>query len=451
MQRRARQMTSFDREASVPKPAATGGALRPRLDRTPVIATPTVRVRQREYNAMLFFVAATVLASMLAAEVSLDGAALPRDSEASVGIFKYARDGMLAMAAAYTAVAYYQSFAKLMFIPLTLIGLSAVFRSEFFTLLGVFAALRLILVFSFSIIVYRALEASGIKALDGLIVIVAAYVVIATPMALLQVSWGFSRFGTTFFGSRAMGFTENPIIFSQVMASAAILVALRPKIGLWSMFVIGLCAVLALVSGGRGGLLAIIMMVSVLMFVDRNKVTAASLTYLGIGFLSAPIVFWLISDESISGRVGTATNDNFDGRIPLWTSVIERYVSIDDVTTILFGYAPGLGTNALVNLSLSNPYLMPFETAVADSTFMTAFLSFGVIGLVAILLVMIKYIVSIKYFYRVICLVSIFPLVMSQSTLELFPANIFLALIFGVMLWLSDNSPRSKASASPKE
>lgn len=389
--------------------------------------------REREVFAFLFFLSAITLASAFAVDLSaVDGPY--RSAVKGAGIEKYVRDGLIVLVFLYSAVFYFSSTVKMYSIIAIPAILSMLFRSDDFSIYGALAVFRICSVFSIGILFVYALENRRIDVFGGIRVIFIFYLIATCVVAYSQVFEGGGFFGSTFFGPRILGFTDNPIILSQTMACIVIIILMNEKRILLDYGLIGVCFFLALLSGGRGGLLSILIAILTSVFVNRNKNSWMAYYYIfGIAILM-PMIFGLLSDPAISGRVTLSQQDQ-DGRIVAWSGLLEAYI-FPEYSSILFGNVLGLGANSLVGIFHADPGVLNFQPVIADSFFMFVCLSFGFFGLMIALTVIANLAWKSSFYYKILLFGSILPLIFSLNTFELQPANIFLVCAF-VYVWRS--------------
>lgn len=239
-------------------------------------------------------------------------------------------------------------------------------------------------------------------------------IIILFPIAIYQLKFFPPTFGSTFLGSRVNGFYYNPIAFSMFLASISlILFAIKANnYKFWIFF----CIILTIFTGGRTGILVSLslLFLSYFSYLTKNKISL-----LIVFFTLLPLIFLLVSNPIISGRAATAENGFKDGRFDTWEYWMDRI--LPDASNFLFGISIGSGTNAAVRFSAGR---------VADSMYVTFLSSFGLIGLIILLLFITYYFLKLSNKAFIALLVAL-AFSAAQNLPEVNPLNIM--VIFAII------------------
>lgn len=225
-----------------------------------------------------------------------------------------------------------------------------------------------------------------------------------------------AAYGSTYFGSRVNGVYDNPILFSMTVAAMALFIFYsRSKYKTAWLFV---CLFITLLTGGRAGTL-----VSMLLFMLSIMPNNISRKVWVLSLFLVPAIFIVVSDSMLSGREGTESVFK-DGRLLLWVEIINNSIS-QGVVPVFMGTGLGDGTNASFRNVGDVSYL------VSDSAFLMLFRSFGLLGVVAYVLVF--FLLYKKFGNKSIpLLLTLIVFSLAQSLPELHPA--FLIVLVAIPL-----------------
>ena len=243
----------------------------------------------------------------------------------------------------------------------------------------------------------------------------------AKPFVLVQA--GFSTyqvmnapafFGATAVGTRPWGTCASPMVLSVTMAVVALLFAVaRPR--RWRLWFL-VCAAVVFVSGGRAGMLAVLIIVTVLLV---QRIPAWKLLLIpavpGVGLL-----VMLLSSQAISGR-----QIEGEARFSHWWQIISSVTPYE----VIFGTVFGSGTNAAVRASADTGT----QEIGSDSQLIALISSLGIIVAVPVVvggLVHLWRISDPQIRSFLIPVLALCGLVFTVA--ELSPANIILACVFGL-------------------
>lgn len=205
-----------------------------------------------------------------------------------------------------------------------------------------------------------------------------ALIAILIPITAHQLAILSPVFGATFIGPRTLGFWPNPIHYSMALASFALyLTVVRSRhLAAWLVA----CALLALTTGGRSGLLAISLLIGTLASrrfgftnVSRRVKPLIALLAPIIAIVAAAGLFAFFSQQRFSGRAGTESANYGNPRAAY---VVESVLKIADeggVVALLLGNRLGDGTNALFSSGRSS--------VISDNFFLMAIRNYGFLGL----------------------------------------------------------------------
>lgn len=262
------------------------------------------------------------------------------------------------------------------------------------------------------------LERSLIRDLRFIEMIIKFSILILIPITLTQLSLMSAFFGATFFGPRTIGFWGNPIIYSMALAAFSIfLYAVKAKNLFFWIFV---CLGLAFTTGGRSGLVSITVVALAAWFqnfvwrnVSRKGRGALALIASVLLISGAILLLEVFSMESISGRAGTESGFQNDGRVGILRAQIAK-ISDQGVVYVLFGRRVGDGTNAVTKVNAN--------IDISDNFFLVIFRSFGLVGLATIFGLVGLWIFPLEFGKVVVASVGLI-FAFSQSFFEVHPVG----------------------------
>ena len=249
-----------------------------------------------------------------------------------------------------------------------------------------------------------------IKALIAILIPITAHQLVTLPPVV----------GATFLGPRTFGFWPNPIIYSMALASFALYLTVSKSRHSTAWLVA--CALLAITTGGRSGLLAIALLMGVhvfqrLGFTKVSRETRPLITLLApvIAIVAAAGLFAFFSQQQFSGRDGTDNTSYGDPRAAYVIESIGKIASEGGLVALLFGNRLGDGTNALFNSGKSS--------VISDNFFLMVIRSYGFLGLLIFSLITFSWLrrPSVD---KVAISLGAFSFMMAQSFLELHPIAI---------------------------
>lgn len=229
-----------------------------------------------------------------------------------------------------------------------------------------------------------------------------------------------SVFGTTFLGPRTLGFWPNPINYSMALASLALYLAVSKSRHAAAWLVV--CALLALTTGGRSGLLAIGLLMGILIyqrlgFTKLSRESRPLITLLApvIGIVAAAGLFALFSQQEFSGREGTENSIYSNSRAAYVMESVGRIATESGSIGLLFGNRLGDGTNALFASGKSS--------IISDNFFLMVIRSYGFLGLLIFSMMTFAWLRRPNV-NKVAIALAAFSFMMAQSFLELHPVAI---------------------------
>lgn len=227
---------------------------------------------------------------------------------------------------------------------------------------------------------------------------VAAYQVLASP----------PFFGQTIFGARPWGTFASPNNFAvAVVGILLVLVLARPALWwVWSSLV----AVMVMVSGTRTALMAVVVLAGMLI-VRRLR---GFLLLLPLGALVGVGLLLAASSESFSGR-----DIEGEARLGNWSVIISDLSS----TELLIGRGVGVGTNAAYLVDRAR-----YDVPVADSQLIAQAISFGLIGVIVMLLAAVHLWRVSGPDGRALVLPVLVLMAAVFNVAEYYPVNLFLAV-----------------------
>jgi len=257
------------------------------------------------------------------------------------------------------------------------------------------------------------------KQLGVVTIAVKFMVVVLIPVTIFQLVILPPSWGMTFIGPRTLGFWPNPINYSMALASIALyfFVLNKPYVNLW----LTACALLALTTGGRSGLLAIGLLILV-QITRRFNLSSLSHGSKHLAYLFAPIIvifvaiglFNILSRSELSGREDTKAVVYNGSRAEYVVTSVAK-MSREGTINIFFGNRLGDGTNALYSTGKSKE--------ISDNFFLMIIRSYGFLGLLFFLMLVATWFKrpSINKVAIVLCG---FSFMMAQSFLEQHPIAI---------------------------
>lgn len=279
-----------------------------------------------------------------------------------------------------------------------------------------------IIILTYPAIVYLARNGSA----DRLIKLLKLYMILIGPVAVYQALTFPEFWGRTAFGTRANGTYTNPIIFSMVVGSFAclFLVAGGKNCRKWILY----CLVIALLTGGRSGmlacLLALISSFSPRQFKNKYMIS-------GLFLVLVPVMFWLVSAQAVSGRELAQQSGLEDARFGVWGAYIQQFQSLSD---IVFGIGIGEGTNAGLS------YADQSQGSFTDNTFLMLMSSFGLPGAIAFFAWIV--LLARRVEFRGYVVLAVFMLYfISQSMPEMHPAYVIMTLAIALSIEKSKTIP----------
>ena len=229
-----------------------------------------------------------------------------------------------------------------------------------------------------------------------------------------------SVFGATFLGPRTLGFWPNPINYSMALASFALYLTVCKSRHSAAWLVA--CALLAITTGGRSGLLAIALLIGVQVF-RRLGFTKPSREMRPLVALLGPVVaivavtglFAIFSQQQFSGREGTENARYGDSRAAYVVDSVGSIAAEGGVVALLLGNRLGDGTNALFSSGKSS--------VISDNFFLMVIRSYGFLGLLIFTLMTFAWLRRPSVDKMAIALAA-FSFMMAQSFLEQHPVAI---------------------------
>lgn len=271
-----------------------------------------------------------------------------------------------------------------------------------------------------------------------------AYVLLLAPLAVFQVLVAPPVYGETVLGSRAFAVFSRPNIFGLVLASCqmwfAVTVIVHRGARTARRFAVAsfLTFGLILLAGSRT---AVVLGVLVLAapYLARMTVRTRWAT-LGLVPLMLFAVYAVSSLRFVSGRTGTDA---------LWDPRIGKVFGVgqhlNDLGDLLFGWGLGLTSNTLSTLV---GYGRFEGQIIADSQYLSIFGGYGLLGLLAylVLLALLWRSGATRFGWIVALFVALAGV--PFNVLEVYPANVVLLLLWGFALGASGAIPgRATASA----
>lgn len=231
-------------------------------------------------------------------------------------------------------------------------------------------------------------------------------------LALYQVRTSPTYFGETAFGARPWGTLSAPNnLAAACLGFALIFVVAKPQ--RWLLW-FGLSSLVVLVSGSRTSLIGVATIVAILA-VGRMR-GAPMLIPAGVGF--GGILLYVVSHQAISGRTIQG-----EGRFTNWAIILAELNPVDWIT----GKAMGVGTNAAY---LADPAM--FSVPVTDSQIIAQLLSFGMVGVLFMLIGAIHLWDVSGPGVRPLIFAVLGLTALVFNVAEYYPVNLILALVLGL-------------------
>ena len=249
-----------------------------------------------------------------------------------------------------------------------------------------------------------------IKVLIAILIPITAHQLVTLPSVL----------GATFLGPRTIGFWPNPINYSMALASFALYLTVSKSRHSAAWLVA--CALLAITTGGRSGLLAIALLMGVrvfqrLGFTKVSRETRPLITLLApmIAIVAAAGLFAIFSQQEFSGREGTENTSYGDSRAAYVIESVGKIAAEGGFVALLLGNRLGDGTNALFASGKSS--------VISDNFFLMVIRSYGFLGLLIFAMMTFAWLrrPSVN---KVAIALAAFSFMMAQSFLEQHPVAI---------------------------
>lgn len=302
-------------------------------------------------------------------------------------------------------------------------------------------------------VVIKLLDWGCQKQLNVVTIAVKLMVVVLIPVTIFQLVILPPSWGMTFIGPRTLGFWPNPINYSMALASIALyfFVLNKKHANLWLLA----CALLALTTGGRSGLLAIGLLI--LMQIGRRfNLSSLSHGSKPLVYLIAPLItifvaiglFNILSRSDISGREDTQGVVYNGSRAEYVVTSIAK-MSRDGTIPIFFGNRLGDGTNALYSTGKSKD--------MSDNFFLMVIRSYGFFGLIFFSMLVATWLKR-PSINKVAIIACGFSFMMAQSFLEQHPIAILTLIAVAVSIheqrrvkiihtnWQSFNNDKNRIS-----
>jgi hypothetical protein len=230
-------------------------------------------------------------------------------------------------------------------------------------------------------------------------------------------------------GSRAFGTFVAPNHYGVAMATCALVFAMvrRRGSGKW----IYLSALLALLSGSRTAILEAGLVLGFRAYhrcPRKHRVLVLMMTPVLAG-----LALVLVSSKAISGRDIELEDE---GRLVLWSELLGG--SIDSVADLLFGWGLGLGSSSVFTLFGEDAFPGQF---VSDGLYLFLLSSFGVIGLVFYLSILLGAWGCSKHAYRGLFFSFLLLAGLPFNAFEYFPQNALLMFLWGYVASVKVEQP----------
>jgi O-Antigen ligase len=257
------------------------------------------------------------------------------------------------------------------------------------------------------------------------------FIALQAVLAIAQALWAPPLFGVSFLGGgRPFGTFVSPNLFGATMATCALVFALVPGMRHW----LAVSVFLALLSGSRTAFISALLVVFFQVYAALRPRDRWAL------IMPAPILavaaLILASSPLLSGR--DDADPTQDGRIDLWQRVFANH--IHDPIDLLFGWGLGLSSNTINILFGAEHFPGQFDS---DSLYLFLLNGYGLIGLLAYLLLLWMSTRMSVYNHKGLVIMFIFVAGLTFNMWEYFPQNAILMFLWGSVL-----GTRQKFSAS---
>jgi len=257
------------------------------------------------------------------------------------------------------------------------------------------------------------------------------FIALQAVLAVAQALWAPPLFGVSFLGGgRPFGTFVSPNLFGATMATCVLVFALVPGMRHW----LAVSVFLALLSGSRTAFISALLVVFFQVYAALRPRDRWAL------IMPAPILavaaLILASSPLLSGR--DDADPTQDGRIDLWQRVFANH--IHDPIDLFFGWGLGLSSNTINILFGAEHFPGQFDS---DSLYLFLLNGYGLIGLLAYLLLMWMSTRMSVYNHKGLVIMFIFVAGLTFNMWEYFPQNAILMFLWGSVL-----GTRQKFSAS---
>ncbi|MDD2740094.1 MAG: O-antigen ligase family protein [Methylomonas lenta] len=257
------------------------------------------------------------------------------------------------------------------------------------------------------------------------------FIALQAVLAIAQALWAPPLFGVSFLGGgRPFGTFVSPNLFGATMATCVLVFALVPGMRHW----LAVSVFLALLSGSRTAFISALLVVFFQVYAALRPRDRWAL------IMPAPILavaaLILASSPLLSGR--DDADPTQDGRIDLWQRVFANH--IHDPIDLFFGWGLGLSSNTINILFGAEHFPGQFDS---DSLYLFLLNGYGLIGLLAYLLLMWMSTRMSVYNHKGLVIMFIFVAGLTFNMWEYFPQNAILMFLWGSVL-----GTRQKFSAS---